>query len=69
MLKGRDLIANSISGTGKSLVYILPAVMFALEEELKISIIRGEGPISLIITPSVFLSFLSIIFCKRELAM
>ena len=51
-LAGRDLIVNSPSGTGKSLIYMIQALMLSLEEEEKISLIRGEGPICLIIVPS-----------------
>ena len=52
-LSGRDMIAIAFTGSGKSLLFILPAIFLALEEEIKMPLIRGEGPIALIISPSV----------------
>ena len=42
--------------------------MLALEEEKKLNLIRGEGPICLIMTPSVSLALVLFLFIKRELA-
>jgi ATP-dependent RNA helicase DDX41 len=36
VLLGRDIIGIAFTGSGKSLVFILPALMFALEEEKKL---------------------------------
>lgn len=47
------MIAIAFTGSGKSLLFILPAIILALEEELKMPIIRGEGPIAIIMSPSV----------------
>jgi len=52
ILSGRDMIGIAFTGSGKTLVFSLPMVMFALEEEKKIPIVRGEGPFGLIICPS-----------------
>eukprot|EP01016_Furgasonia_blochmanni_P014230 TRINITY_DN1740_c0_g1_i3.p1 TRINITY_DN1740_c0_g1~~TRINITY_DN1740_c0_g1_i3.p1 ORF type:complete len:523 (+),score=121.63 TRINITY_DN1740_c0_g1_i3:330-1898(+) len=52
VLSGRDIIGIAFTGSGKSLVFILPAIMLALEEEKKMPIISGEGPFALIIVPS-----------------
>ena len=52
VLSGVDMIAVSPSGSGKSLVYILPSVMLAYYEESKQPIIRKEGPFVIIIVPS-----------------
>lgn len=52
-LMGRDMIAIAFTGSGKSLLFILPAIFLALEEEMKTPLIRGEGPVALIISPSV----------------
>lgn len=52
MNSGRDMIGIAFTGSGKTLVFSLPMVMFALEEEMKLPIVRGEGPFGLIICPS-----------------
>ena len=52
------MIAIAFTGSGKSLLFILPAIILALEEELKMPIIRGEGPIAIIMSPSVNLIIL-----------
>eukprot|EP01122_Echinamoeba_exundans_P005766 TRINITY_DN1592_c0_g1_i1.p1 TRINITY_DN1592_c0_g1~~TRINITY_DN1592_c0_g1_i1.p1 ORF type:complete len:469 (+),score=111.50 TRINITY_DN1592_c0_g1_i1:325-1731(+) len=52
ILSGRDMIGVAHTGSGKTLVFSLPAVMFALEEEMKLPIVAGEGPFSLILCPS-----------------
>lgn len=59
-LSGRDMIAIAFTGSGKSLLFILPAIFLALEEEMKMPLIRGEGPIALIISPSVIINFLNL---------
>lgn len=46
------MICISLTGSGKTLVFALPAILFAIEEELKMPIYRGEGPFSLILVPS-----------------
>ncbi|CAB4395222.1 unnamed protein product [Rhizophagus irregularis] len=52
VLTGRDMIGIAFTGSGKTLAFSLPLVMFALEEECKLPLIRGEGPIGMIICPS-----------------
>ena len=51
-LTGRDLIGIAFTGSGKTLVFTLPLVMFALQEELRMPLQRGEGPIGIIMAPS-----------------
>ncbi|RUS16174.1 P-loop containing nucleoside triphosphate hydrolase protein [Endogone sp. FLAS-F59071] len=51
-LSGRDMIGIAFTGSGKTLAFSLPLVMLALEEEKKLPLVRGEGPIGLIICPS-----------------
>jgi ATP-dependent RNA helicase DDX41 len=51
-LSGRDMIGVAFTGSGKTLVFCLPAVLLALEEEMKMPIVKGEGPICLILSPS-----------------
>eukprot|EP01100_Stratorugosa_tubuloviscum_P003411 TRINITY_DN1822_c0_g2_i4.p1 TRINITY_DN1822_c0_g2~~TRINITY_DN1822_c0_g2_i4.p1 ORF type:complete len:862 (-),score=389.10 TRINITY_DN1822_c0_g2_i4:94-2679(-) len=52
VLSGRDLIGIAFTGSGKTLVFTLPMVMVALEEEIRLPIIKSEGPFGLIICPS-----------------
>lgn len=37
---------------GKSLVFMLPALIHGLEEEMRMPIIYGEGPVILVLLPS-----------------
>lgn len=53
VLSGRDMIGIAFTGSGKTLVFTLPLVMFALEAEIKLPLICGEGPIGMIVCPSV----------------
>ena len=47
------MIGIAFTGSGKTLAFSLPLVMRALEEELKFPLVRGEGPIGMIVCPSV----------------
>ncbi|KAG5643897.1 DEAD-box ATP-dependent RNA helicase 35 [Asterophora parasitica] len=49
---GRDLIGIAFTGSGKTLAFCLPLIMMALEEEMKLPFIRGEGPVGIILCPS-----------------
>ncbi|KAK3840845.1 MAG: P-loop containing nucleoside triphosphate hydrolase protein [Linnemannia gamsii] len=49
---GRDMIGIAFTGSGKTLSFTLPLVMRALEEETKMPLSRGEGPIGMIVCPS-----------------
>lgn len=51
-LSGRDMIGIAFTGSGKTLVFLLPLLMIALQEEYRMRICSGEGPIGLIICPS-----------------
>merc|ERR1711871_670080 len=51
-LAGRDLIGIAFTGSGKTLVFALPMVMLALEQEQKMPLVGGEGPFGMIICPS-----------------
>ena len=53
VLSGRDMISVAFTGSGKTLLFILPAIMMALEEEMKLRVSKNEGPFSMIIVPSV----------------
>mmetsp|Transcript_11956 Transcript_11956/g.25699 ORF Transcript_11956/g.25699 Transcript_11956/m.25699 type:complete len:636 (+) Transcript_11956:117-2024(+) len=51
-LAGRDMIGIAFTGSGKTLVFTLPMIMIALQEEMRMPLIRNEGPVGLIICPS-----------------
>ncbi|KAI9300256.1 P-loop containing nucleoside triphosphate hydrolase protein [Cunninghamella echinulata] len=51
-LSGRDMIGIAFTGSGKTLTFSLPLVMFSLEAEVRLPLERGEGPIGLILVPS-----------------
>lgn len=51
-LSGRDMIGVAFTGSGKTLVFTIPLIMTALEMELKLPFIPGEGPAGLILSPS-----------------
>ncbi|EJU05632.1 P-loop containing nucleoside triphosphate hydrolase protein [Dacryopinax primogenitus] len=49
---GRDMIGIAFTGSGKTLVFCLPLIMLAMEEEKKLPFVRGEGPVGIILCPS-----------------
>uniref|UniRef100_A0A8C7GIH5 RNA helicase n=3 Tax=Salmoninae TaxID=504568 RepID=A0A8C7GIH5_ONCKI len=52
ILSGRDMIGIAFTGSGKTLVFTLPIIMFSLEQEKKLPFCKSEGPYGLIICPS-----------------
>ncbi|VDM47186.1 unnamed protein product [Toxocara canis] len=52
VLSGRDMIGIASTGSGKTLTFALPLVMFCLEQEISLPFRHGEGPYGLIIVPS-----------------
>jgi len=52
VLSGRDMIGIAFTGSGKTLVFVLPMIILALQEEIMVPIAAGEGPIALVICPS-----------------
>lgn len=48
------MIGIASTGSGKTMTFVLPLVMFCLEQEMKLPFMRSEGPFGLIIVPSVF---------------
>ncbi|ETN83786.1 DEAD/DEAH box helicase [Necator americanus] len=51
-LSGRDMIGIASTGSGKTITFVLPLIMFCLEQEYVVPFERGEGPYALIIVPS-----------------
>ncbi|KAK4350187.1 hypothetical protein RND71_029500 [Anisodus tanguticus] len=52
ILSGRGMIGIAFTGSGKTLVFVLPLIMVALQEEIMMPIAPGEGPLGLIVCPS-----------------
>lgn len=52
VLSGRDMIGIAFTGSGKTLVFVLPMIMIALQEEMMMPIVPGEGRFGLIVCPS-----------------
>ncbi|PIO37143.1 putative ATP-dependent RNA helicase DDX41, partial [Aquarana catesbeiana] len=52
ILSGRDMIGIAFTGSGKTLVFTLPVIMFVLEQEKRLPFTKREGPYGLIICPS-----------------
>lgn len=52
VLSGRDMIGIAFTGSGKTLTFTLPMVMFALRAESTMPLIKGEGPCGIIACPS-----------------
>lgn len=52
ILSGRDMIGIAFTGSGKTMVFVLPMVMWALQEERRLPLMPKEGPIGLILAPS-----------------
>ena len=51
-LSGRDLIGIANTGSGKTLLYLLPALMMCIYEEKRAKVGRYEGPFAVILVPS-----------------
>ncbi|KAI4387484.1 hypothetical protein MLD38_005312 [Melastoma candidum] len=52
VLSGRDMIGIAFTGSGKTMVFVLPMIMMSLQEEVMMPIVVGEGPFGLIVCPS-----------------
>ncbi|KAJ3159471.1 hypothetical protein HDU86_001789 [Geranomyces michiganensis] len=52
VLSGRDMIGIAFTGSGKTLVFTLPLVLLALEAEVRMPFVQGEGPVGMILCPS-----------------
>lgn len=49
---GRDMIGIAFTGSGKTLTFSLPIVLFSAEAERRVPFEQGDGPIGLIVCPS-----------------
>ncbi|OAE32003.1 hypothetical protein AXG93_2772s1120 [Marchantia polymorpha subsp. ruderalis] len=52
ILSGRDMIGIAFTGSGKTLVFVLPLIMLALQEESRMGLGPGQGPLGLVVCPS-----------------
>lgn len=52
LLTARDMVGIASTGSGKTLVFTLPLLMFCLEQEVSLPFIENEGPYGLILCPS-----------------
>jgi len=52
VLAGRDMIGIAFTGSGKTVTFSVPLLMLALEEEMKLPLVGGEGPYGIILCPS-----------------
>jgi hypothetical protein len=64
---GRDMIGVAFTGSGKTLAFSLPLLMFAVEEERKLPFVGGEGPVGVIVCPSVRFLQHTALFSRRPL--
>lgn len=48
-LSGRDMIGIAFTGSGKTLVFVIPLLMFCLEQEIKLPFNANEGPYGIMI--------------------
>lgn len=52
LLSGRDMIGISYTGSGKTMVFCLPMILLAMEQECMMPFRASEGPFGLIVVPS-----------------
>lgn len=52
LLTARDMVGIASTGSGKTLVFTLPLLMFCMEQEVSLPFTENEGPYGLILCPS-----------------
>ncbi|CAH8543654.1 unnamed protein product [Schistosoma guineensis] len=52
VLSGRDMIGIAFTGSGKTMVFSIPVILFSMDQEQKIPFIQNEGPYGLVLGPS-----------------
>ncbi|CAL8088582.1 unnamed protein product [Calicophoron daubneyi] len=52
VLSGRDMIGIAFTGSGKTMVFSIPIVLFSMDQEQKLPFLPSEGPYGLILGPS-----------------
>ncbi len=52
VLSGRDMIGIAFTGSGKTLVFTLPLILFSLQYQLKYQLKSHCGPVGIILCPS-----------------
>lgn len=65
ILAGRDVIGVAFTGSGKTLVFVLPMILFALEAELRLPLTDGEGPVGVVVCPSRELARQTFDLCQK----
>jgi ATP-dependent RNA helicase DDX41 len=51
-LSGRDMVGISYTGSGKTLAFLIPMIMTAYQEEVRLPLLSYEGPVGLVLCPS-----------------
>lgn len=59
-LSGRDMIGIAFTGSGKTLVFILPLIMFCLEQETRMPFIKNEGPYGRLVLFTAFMKYMCV---------
>eukprot|EP00038_Savillea_parva_P025381 m.47373 g.47373 ORF g.47373 m.47373 type:complete len:605 (-) comp6882_c1_seq1:1329-3143(-) len=52
LFTGRDMVGVAYTGSGKTLTFSLPIIMFALEQQKKMPFMKNEGPYGVIMCPA-----------------
>jgi ATP-dependent RNA helicase DDX41 len=51
-LSGRDMIGIAFTGSGKTVAFSLPLIMWSMQEEARMPLQRNEGPVGIVLAPS-----------------